>query len=67
MEYGLSAFFGKDIIQIGFALVSVAAIALLVSHAKGTAEIVQASGNTFEGLLRTVTLQSGYNNAFNAI
>jgi hypothetical protein len=53
----MEAFFGKQTFEVAMALVSVATIALLVSHSKGAAQIITSTGNTFNGLLRTVTLQ----------
>lgn len=60
----MEAFFGKPTFEIALALVGVATIALLVSHSKETVGIIQGAGNTFNGLLRTVTLQNQYGNAF---
>lgn len=61
----MEAFFGKGTFEIAMALVGVATIALLVGHSKGAAQIIESTGNTFNGLLRTVTLQDGYRNSFN--
>ena len=58
----METFFGKSTFEVAMALVGVATIALLVSNAKGASQIISTTGNTFNGLLRTVTLQSGYNN-----
>jgi hypothetical protein len=61
----MKEFFGKETFEIAFALIGVATIALLVSNAKGATQIIESAGNTFNGLLRTVTLQSGAGNGFN--
>lgn len=61
----MDAFFGKNTFELAAMLVGVATIALLVSNSKGTVAIIQGAGDTFNGLLRTVTLQSGYQNAYN--
>lgn len=61
----MEQFFGKETFALGFALIGVATIALLVSNAKGTTSIIESAGNTFNGLLRTVTLQSNVSNPFN--
>lgn len=53
----METFFGKSSFEVAMALVSVATIALLVSNSKGAAQIITATGSTFNGLLRTVTLQ----------
>ncbi len=50
--------------EIAMALIGVATLALLVSQAGGTTKIIESAGNTFQGLLATVTLQNGYGNAF---
>lgn len=54
---------GKDLVEIASLFVSVALVALLISRSSDTATVIQAGGNTFNGLLRTVTLQNGYGNA----
>lgn len=56
--------YGRDITQIALAFISVAFVALLVSNAQGTAKVIESAGGTFNGLLRTVTLQNGYGNPF---
>lgn len=56
--------FGRDISEIAAALISVALVALLVSHASGVKTIVESVGGTFGGLLNTVTLQNSYGNVF---
>ena len=60
----METFFGKSTFEVAMALVGVATIALLVSNSKGAAQIITSTGNTFNGLLRTVTLQNGYSNGF---
>jgi hypothetical protein len=63
----MEAFFGKSTFEVAMALVGVATIALLVSNAKGAATIIKTSGDTFNGLLRTVTLQNNFGgNPFNS-
>lgn len=56
--------FGRDVTEIASALIGVALVALLVSNSKGASEIITSATSGFGGLLRTVTLQSGYGNAF---
>lgn len=56
--------FGRDVSEIAAAFISVALVALLVSHASGVSTIVTSVGQTFGGLLSTVTLQNSYGNVF---
>jgi len=58
--------FGRDVSEIAAALISVALVALLVSHASGASTIITSSANAFSGLLQTVTLQSGFQNPLGA-
>lgn len=55
---------GKDITHIAFALIGVATIALIVSHAQDTVTVAKGVGGTFAGLLGVVTLQNQYSNVF---
>ena len=50
---------GADLFGIASALIGVALVALLVGNASKTTQLVQTSGNTFNELLQTVTLQGG--------
>jgi hypothetical protein len=52
----------RDISEIAFALIGVAAVALLVNRAQDASLLISTAGSTFDGLLRTVTLQNGYGN-----
>lgn len=54
--------FGRDVSEIAAALLSVALVALLVSHASGVKTIVESTSNSFAGLLSVVTLQGSYQN-----
>ena len=56
--------FGKDLTHIAFALIGVATVALLVSHAQETVTIAKGGASAFGGLLGIVTLQSNYQNLF---
>lgn len=60
----MEAFFGKSTFEVAMALISVATIALLVGHSKGTAEVITSAGDTFNGLLRTVTLQNQFGGSY---
>lgn len=51
---------GRDIVEIASLFIGVALVALLVSNARGTAQVIEAATSGFEGLLRTVTLQSRF-------
>lgn len=55
---------GRELTEIATALIGVALIALLVGHASGTKTIIDSATSGFNGLLRTVTLQNGYSNAW---
>lgn len=55
---------GKDLTQIAMTLAGIALVALLVSRADGVVKIIDSGAGAYAGLLRTVTLQSGYGNAF---
>lgn len=48
---------GRGVIEIAMALISVALIALLVSHARGASDIISSGSQGFGSLLRVVTLQ----------
>lgn len=56
--------FGRSLTEIAMAFIGVGAIALLVSHASGASQLTKAVGDTFNGLLQTVTLQNQFGNAF---
>ncbi len=58
--------FGRDVTEIASALIGVALVALLVSNASGATKIVEATGQTFGGLLQIVTLQNNFSNPFSA-
>lgn len=53
---------GRDLTEIAAMFIGVALVALLISRSSDTTAIITAGGNTFNGLLRTVTLQSSYGN-----
>jgi len=48
---------GKGLLEIAFALMSIALIALLLSRSRDTATVVGSISQNFNSLLRTVTLQ----------
>lgn len=52
----------RSVTEIAMAIVGIAGIALLVNRADDAAKLITASGNTFNMLLNTVTLQNGYGN-----
>ncbi len=52
--------FARDVTEIATALIGVALVALLVGHYQGAGNLIKTTGDTFNGLLKTVTLQSGY-------
>ena len=56
---------GEGIMGIAAMLGSIALIALIIGHSKESADLIQTAGSTFEGLLRTVTLQNQYGNVYN--
>lgn len=58
----METFFGKSSFEVALALISVATIAVLVSNSKGAAQIISATTEGFNGLLRTVTLQDQFGN-----
>lgn len=60
----MGAEFGRQVTEIGMALIGVALVALLVSNASGAATIVSTTGKTFGNLLSIVTLQNNYGNAW---
>jgi len=49
----------SGVFEIATLLIGVATLALLIGNSKGTAQVVQTAGSTFNDLLRTVTLQNG--------
>ena len=51
---------GKDLTYLAGLLIGVALIALLVGHAGGTAQLIQAGTSGFNSLLQTVTLQNSF-------
>lgn len=57
--------FGKDVMTIGLMLGGIALWALVLSQSQAAVNIIKATGQTYGGLLGIVTLQSGYQNAFN--
>lgn len=50
---------GRDFVEIASFLIGVALVALLVSRASQTAQIIGSATSGFDRLLRTVTLQGG--------
>lgn len=55
---------GKDITQVALTLAGIAMVALLVSNANGVVKIIDSGASNYGNLLKIVTLQSGYGNAF---
>lgn len=52
---------GRDFVEIASLLIGVALVALLVSRASQTSQVIAAATGGFNSLLRTVTLQgSGF-------
>jgi uncharacterized protein YoxC len=51
---------GSGILEIAMALIGVALLALLVGNSSKTTAIISQAGNTFNDLLKTVTLQNGF-------
>jgi hypothetical protein len=49
---------GSGILEIAMALIGVALLALLVGNSSKTTAIISQAGDTFNGLLQTVTLQN---------
>lgn len=49
---------GRDFVEIASLLIGVALVALLVSRASQTSQLITAAGSTFNTLLQTVTLQN---------
>jgi hypothetical protein len=56
--------FATDVTQIALTLAGIALVALLVSHAQGTTDIIKSAASSYGGLLSIVTLQSQYGNSF---
>lgn len=50
---------GRDFVEIASLLIGVALVALLVSRASQTSQVITAATGGFNTLLRTVTLQGG--------
>lgn len=50
---------GRDFVEIASLLIGVALVALLVSRASQTAQLIGSATTGFDRLLRTVTLQGG--------
>lgn len=50
---------GSGVMEIATGLLGIALIALLVNRASDTSKLVTSSGNAFNQLLQTVTLQNG--------
>lgn len=53
---------GSGIMEIATALLGIALIALLINRASDTSKLIETGGNTFNDLLKTVTLQNGMGN-----
>lgn len=53
----------KGVFEIATLLIGVATLALLIGRSSDTAKVVQATGSTFNDLLRTVSLQNGMGSA----
>lgn len=53
MDTGL----GRGLLEIATGLMAIALLALLIGRSQQTAQVVQQVGQTFDQLLRTVTLQ----------
>lgn len=51
---------GSGLMEIASLLIGVALIALIINRAGDVGQLVQASGSTFNDLLRTVTLQGSF-------
>lgn len=54
--------FGTEVTQVALTLAGIALVALLVSNSGGAVNIIKAAGGTYNDLLKTVTLQSGFGN-----
>lgn len=50
---------GSGLLEIAMALIGVALLALLVGNSSKTTAIISQAGNSFNDLLRTVTLTGG--------
>ena len=50
---------GRDFVEIASLLIGVALVALLVSRASQTSQIIGSATSGFNQLLKTVTLQGG--------
>lgn len=48
---------GKGLLEIAFALMAIALIALLLNKSDATVQVTKALASNFNDLLRTVTLQ----------
>lgn len=55
---------GHGILEVAMALIGVALIALLVGKAEKTSQVITSSGDAFNELLKTVTLQNGMSVGF---
>lgn len=51
---------GRQITEIAALLIGVALVALIVGQADKTSQVITSAGSTFNDLLKTVTLQSGF-------
>ena len=49
----------KGVLEIAGALIAVATIALILNDKAQTVPVIKQAGDSFNALLRTVTLQSG--------
>lgn len=58
--------FARDVTEIATALIGVALVALLVSHSSGAGSLIKTTADSFSGLLKTVTLQSGVGSPFSS-
>ena len=58
----MDSFFGKDVFAIGAGLLSIAMVALVLSHSKEAGNIIRSAGDTLNGLIGTVTLQNRFGN-----
>lgn len=58
---------GRDLTNIAVLFITVAAIALIVSHPSGTSQVVATTGGTFGNLLRIVENPQGSGQSQNAM
>ena len=55
----MESFFGKASFDVVASLLTIAMVALLVSHSKEAGAIISSAGGTLNTLIKTVTLQNG--------